>query len=74
MNPNLGSIITNPTARKLIYGLYAVAGLVLGGIQAWYGDNSPEWLGQYLAVYGYLGIPVGGLAIANTPKNDAQGD
>lgn len=64
----LGSIITNPTARKAIYATYVVVGLILGSIQAWYGDGAPDWLGQYLAVYGYVGIPVGGLAIANTPK------
>lgn len=67
---NLGSIVSNATARKVIYAIYAIAGLVLGGIQAWYGviGDTPTWLAQYLAVYGYLGIPVGGLAIANTPK------
>lgn len=72
---NLGSIISNPTARKVIYAVYAIAGLVLGGIQAWYGviGDTPTWLAQYLAVYGYLGIPVGGLAIANTPHHSEAG-
>jgi len=70
----LGSIITNPVARKVIYSIYVVAGLALGSIQAWYGDASPEWLPQYLAVYGYLGIPVGGLAIANTNKTTLLAD
>lgn len=65
--PNLGVVITNPTARKAIYSAYILIGFVLGGIQAWYGDHSPAWLPQYLSVYGYVGLGVGGLAIANTP-------
>jgi hypothetical protein len=65
----LGVIITNPLARKIIYSAYVLAGLALGGIQAWYGaDAGPDWFPQALALYGYLGIPIGGLAIANTPK------
>lgn len=74
MELNLGSIITNPKIRKVIYGVYVVAGLILGGIQAWYGviGENPVWLAQYLAVYGYLGIPVGGLAIANANTTQVQ--
>jgi len=69
--PNLGVIITNPVARKVIYSIYILVGFALGGIQAWYGDHSPAWLPQYLAVYGYVGLGVSGLAIANTPAGAA---
>jgi hypothetical protein len=68
-NADLGSIITNATARKSIYAVWVIAGLILGGIQAWYGaDAAPHWFPQALALYGYLTIPIGGLAWANTPK------
>jgi len=68
---SLGVIITNPLARKVIYSAFVIAGLALGGIQAWYGAAAgPEWFPQALALYGYLGIPIGGLAIANTPSQN----
>lgn len=79
MEINLGSIITNAFARKLIYAIYFIAGLILGAIQAAFGAMTgtpiaPEWLTVALAVYGYLGIPVGVLAVANTPDKVAVAD
>lgn len=68
--PNLGVIVTNDTARRWIYGAFILAGFVLGGIQAWYGiDSTPTWIemDRALRLYGYVGIAVGGLAIANVP-------
>lgn len=64
----LGSIISSPTARKAVYAAFVVAGLVLGGVQAWYGAAEPEWLIRALAVYGELAIGATGLAVANTPS------
>lgn len=68
---NLGTIITNPLARKLIYGIYVIAVIVIGAIQVAYSSvpawgGAPEWLTAALAVAAYLGIPVGALALANT--------
>jgi hypothetical protein len=68
--PNLGNIIGNPKARKVIYGGYALAALVVGGFAAYFlsvGHNLPEWLVGAQGVVAYLGIPIGGLALANTP-------
>ena len=47
-----------------------VVGIALGGIQAWCGVHTPVWFPQALALYTYLWIPVGSLAVANatTPK------
>ena len=68
--PNdLGVIISNATARKLVYGLYVIAIVVAGAAQVAYSSleiPSPDWLVASLAVLAYLGIPVGGLAAANT--------
>lgn len=68
--PALGTIITDPAVRKIIYGIYTVLLLALGALTVWYGAQGaqlPSWGVGVSAVLGYLGIPVGGLAIANTP-------
>lgn len=64
---NLGNIISNDLARKIIYGTYVVGVVILGALQAWYGldGGQPEWLSRALNVSAYLGIPIGGLALAN---------
>lgn len=71
--PNLGNIITSSTARKIIYGVYGIAVVILGAAQvafastpAWGGQ--PDWLTAALNVAAYLAIPVSALALANTPK------
>lgn len=72
--PNdLGKVITNSRARKMIYGTYIVALVGAGGTQVAYAaleQGQPSWLIATVAVLGYLGIPVGGLALANTPSGD----
>ena len=70
MEYNIGSVITSAVARKIIYGLYVVAGVFFGassvGFAAFGTGIIPEWVTVGLAVLGYLSIPVGGLALANT--------
>lgn len=69
--PNLGNVVENTTARKVIYGAYTVAAIVIGGVAAYFlGIQSPipqEVIGAQ-AVIAYLAIPVGGLALANTGR------
>ena len=73
--PDLGNVVTSPTARRVIYSVYTIAVLVIGAIQiafAAVGQGQPNWLIATLAIVGYLGVPVGGLALVNTakPKDD----
>lgn len=74
--PSLGNIISSARVRQLIYGLYVIAIIVTGAIQVGFAAVSiaqPDWLTASLAILAYLGIPVGGLALANTtPAVDAQ--
>jgi hypothetical protein len=78
--PDLGKIVTDPTIRKVIYSIYTVAVLVVGAIQIAFaatGAGQPTWLIGVLAVIGYLGAPVGGLALVNTNSKtveDPSGD
>jgi hypothetical protein len=72
--PNLGNVITNGAARKVIYGLYVVAAVILGGIAVYFPavqQPAPEWLLGAQAVIAYLAIPVGALALVNTPAAPA---
>lgn len=74
---NLGSIITHPRARRLIYGVYVVAVVLLGAAQVAYSavpswGGQPDWLTGALAVAAYLGIPVGTLALANTTSTGGR--
>lgn len=67
--PNLGTIIPNDTARKVVYGAYTIAAIVVGALAAYFlgiGQQLPEIVVGAQAVVAYLGIPVGGLALANT--------
>jgi hypothetical protein len=70
MDNNLGNIIKNARVRAAIYGTYILVGLAIGAAQAGFaaaaGAIQPEWLTIALSVYGYLGIPVSGLAAANS--------
>lgn len=75
MNQNLGSVITNPTVRKWIYIIYAVVAFFLGAVAA--GFNSielelPQWHTIAVAVTGFVGVAVGGLAGANTPQKEKE--
>ncbi|OJX72841.1 hypothetical protein [Leifsonia sp. 71-9] len=74
---NLGSVITSPTARKLIYGVYVIAVVVIGAIQVAYASvpawgGQPDWLTAALQVTASLGIPVGGLALVNTSNGTSK--
>ena len=66
---NLGAVITDPMVRRMIYSAYVVLLIVAGAAQAGFAalhQTTPGWLAVVLAVLGYLGVPVGGLAVANT--------
>lgn len=67
----LGVVVTNKTARRVIYGAYVGAAVVVGGVAAYFIGTQhplPEAVIGAQSVIAYLGIPVGGLAIANTGK------
>lgn len=69
--PNVGTVIKNPTARKVVYGVYAVGAVVVGGIAAYFLGVQipiPEQVVGAQAVIAYLAIPIGGLALANTER------
>ena len=69
---DLGVIVTAAKARKAIYGSYVLALVGAGAAQVAYASlelSSPSWLVASIAVLAYLGIPVGGLAAANTRKS-----
>lgn len=71
---NLGNIITSPTARKSVYGTYAIACVAATATQVGYAAiqaPQPDWLSVALAVLAYLGIPLAGLALSNTPKKES---
>ena len=68
---SLGAIISNLSVRRFIYSTYVLALLVVGATQVALtslGITNPDWLVATLAVLGYLGVPVAGLAVANTSK------
>lgn len=70
MDNNLGNIIKNAKVRAGIYGTYVIVGVAIGALQIGFAASTagaqPEWLTIALAVFGYLGIPVGSLAVANS--------
>ncbi len=69
--PNLGTVVKSAKIRAAVYGTYAVAAVVVGGIAAYVlgtGHVIPEQVIGAQAVIAYLGIPVGGLALANTDR------
>ena len=69
---NIGQFISDPTIRKGIYGSYVGAGVILGATQVGFsaieGAGQPTWLTVALAVYAFLSVPLGSLALSNTPK------
>mgnify|MGYP003582486309 CR=1 FL=1 len=71
-SPDLASVITSASARKVIYGVYVVGVVILGAVQVGFAASSagqPEWVSIALAVAAFAGVPVSGLAYANTPKS-----
>lgn len=73
--PNLGSIIPSVLVRKIIYAGYVIASVAVGGVAVFDVASGvtelPAWLSGAQAVIAYLAIPIGTLALANAPKNDA---
>ena len=68
--PNLSTIITNTNIRKIIYAVYAVAALGVGGAAAYFlgiGESLPVLITGAQSVIAYLAIPIGALALVNTP-------
>jgi hypothetical protein len=68
--PDLGVIISDQKIRRGIYAFYVLAVLVAGALQVYFAATQvipqPQWLTGALAVLAYLGVPIGGLALANT--------
>lgn len=61
--------------RALIYGVYLVAGLVIGSVQVGFSAASldqPVALTVALAVYAYLGAGLGYTALTHTPRADVK--
>jgi hypothetical protein len=74
INPgNLGNVIASIAIRKAIYSAYIIAGIVIGATQVAFasieGAGQPTWLTVTLAVYAFLSVPIGSLAISNTPSS-----
>lgn len=72
-NTNIGNIITNPLARRTVYGTYGIACVAATATQVGYASiqiAQPDWLTVSIAVLAYLGIPLAGLALSNTPKKE----
>jgi hypothetical protein len=68
--PDLGVVIPNSTARKIVYGAYVIAAVIVGGIAAYFiavGQPLPQIEVGAQGVIAYLGIPVGALALVNAP-------
>lgn len=74
MDNNLGNIIGNSVVRKAIYSAYVIAGVIIGATQVAFaaieGAGQPDWLTVTLAVYAFLSVPLGSLALSNTPKTE----
>lgn len=69
MNP----LSNNPAARKAVYLVFWLVGLVLGALTAGYGAAdaaAPEHLDVALAVYAFLGAAVGYTAQSNVMPGD----
>jgi hypothetical protein len=74
---SLGAVVSNLSVRRFIYSTYVLALLVVGATQVALtslGITNPDWLIATLAVLGYLGVPVAGLAVANTSKKAAAAE
>lgn len=66
---DLGAIITSATVRKTIYGAYVILLVAVGAVQAALlsiGASQPDWLTAAQAALVFLGIPIAGLAAANS--------
>lgn len=67
MNP-LTDIIP-ASARRYVYGLYVLAGVLLGALQtAGVSEVAGVAVSTLLAVYAYLGVPLGATAASNVSR------
>ena len=65
--------IFTPSIRQKIYFVYALVGVVLGAIQVAYSSlqiGQPPWLVVALAVFAFIGGPLGLTAASNVLKHD----
>lgn len=68
----INNLIKSPKKRKLVYGIYAVLGIVIGSIQVGFDSSGVEagtWLSVMTSIYIYLSVPFGVLAVVNSPKD-----
>lgn len=65
--------ILKPEHRKVMYGVWALVGLILGGFQVGYlaAGEQPLWVTVSLAVYGFASTGIGATASANTNKEES---
>lgn len=60
--------ILTPSARKKIYAVYALCGLLIGAVQVSFGAVNaltPDWLKIALALYAFVGTAIGATAASN---------
>lgn len=63
--------ILNESQRKIVYVVFAIIGVVLGATQVAFSTMevaNPVWLSVAIAVYAFLGGPVGATAASNIFK------
>lgn len=72
----LNTVITSPLARRIIYGTWVIAVLIVGALGVWYTNvgqgTIPEALGAAQEVLFWLGVPVGTLAVLNVPEKPSE--
>jgi hypothetical protein len=65
----------SPSIRQKIYVIYALIGVILGAIQIAYSSlqlTQPPWLVAVLAIFAFVGGPLGLTAASNVPKSDSS--
>lgn len=71
MNSNPLTLLP-PVARKWLYVVYGVVGLVVACVDVFFGAADPSWVQPTQDVLAYLAVPVGVLAASNTPASAAE--
>ncbi len=72
-NPLVGILPAN--VRQKIYVAYALIGFIIGAVQVGLsaaGQGQPTWLTVVLAVFAFVGAPLGATAAANVKKPAAD--
>lgn len=67
--PDIGTVITNATARRAIYAAFILVAFIAACTQVAFaaaGIPNPVWLTVTLAVIAFATTPILGLAVANT--------